>query len=161
MKNKIMLILALLICLVIVTNTQAGYDEYSKVYLGWQKLLKTVATYTITEAGWYRVVFQAQVVNDSKACGDDVTVMITAKLHINGIKIKGWTENVDSKRHYGNPTLVKDVWLEAGDVVDIRMRADSNQQYPYHSVFVLTDEDRFQFDVQLTNNSSRWSPAPH
>ena len=123
------------------------YEQYSKVYLGWAKPLKVMGYFVAEEEGLHRIVFQAQAVNDSSASGNAVVVMITAKIFVNGTKIKGWTENVDSNRHYCNPTLVKDLYLYPGDLVKIKMRADSSSPYPSRSVFVLTDEDRFQFDV--------------
>jgi len=123
------------------------YDKYSKVYLKWAAPPLTVASYVVPCDGLYHVVFQAQVVNHSAGFGKETLVMFNARLCVNGIKVKGWTENVDQARHYGNPTLVKDLFLLAGDVIEIKMRADSMTRYPSHSVFVLTDYDRFQFDV--------------
>jgi hypothetical protein len=124
-----------------------GYTQYERLFLVCQAPLLTVAYYKVEEEKEHMIVFQAQTVNDSASHGKETNVMIAAKLFINGVKIKGWTENVDRMRHYCNPTLVKKVLLKVGDVVEIKMRADSSQIYPVNSVFVLLDEDRFQFEV--------------
>jgi len=147
MTMKRIFLISLLVLLLPGIACAQRYEQYSKVYLGWAKPLKVMVYFVATEEGWYHIVFQAQAVNDSAANGNSVVVMVTAKIFLNSMKIKGWTENVDSNRHYCNPTLVKDLYLYPGDLVEIKMRADSMRPYPSRSVFVLTDEDRFQFDV--------------
>ena len=136
-----------IIWLVMYGVADARYDQYTKIYLKWQAPLKVIASAVIEEEGTYTVVFQAQVVNDSKAEGNSVVVMITAKLYVNGIKVKNWTENVDSNRHYCNPTLVKRLHFYVGDLVEVKMRADSSKEYPPNSVFILANDDRLQFDI--------------
>jgi len=147
MTMKRIFLISVFVLLLLGIACAQGYEQYSKVYLGWAKSLKVMSSFVAEEEGWHHVVFQAQTVNNSSANGNAIVVMIAAKLFLNGLKIKGWTENVDSNRHYCNPTLVKDLYLYPGDLVEIKMRADSMRPYPSHSVFVLVDEDRFQFDV--------------
>lgn len=124
------------------------YGEFDKEILVRAAPLKVICSAIIKENGMYMIVFKVQAVNDSKAAGKATNIMVTAKLFINGVKNVAWTENVDPIRHYGCPSLVKPVLLFGGDVVEIKMRADSSQVWPAKSVFILKNQpDRMQFDV--------------
>jgi hypothetical protein len=128
-------------------NPNINYLQYGLSFLPWQGKLQPVASYKIAENGIYRIVFQAQVVNNTSHWGNKIVVMVTAKLCIDGEIVKIWTENIIPDRHYGMPTLVKDMELNQGSLVEVKMRADSSKSFPPESVFVLLAKERFQFDV--------------
>ena len=128
-------------------NPNDAYIKYGMSFLPWQGILQTVASRKIEEDGMYRIVFQTQVVNNTSKWGKKIIAMITAKLFVDGKKVKIWTENILPKRHYGMPTLVKDMYLKRGSMVEIKMRSDGSVKFPPESVFFLTASDRFQFDV--------------
>ena len=128
-------------------NPNANYIEYGMSFLPWQGKLQTVASHKIEEDGTYRIVFQVQAVNNTANWGKLINVMVTAKLFIDGKMTKIWTENIIPKRHYANPTLVKDMELKQGSLVEVKMRADSTAEFPPESVFILLSKERFQFDV--------------
>jgi len=141
------LVAILLSVLLVVGVASARYDEYYPINLNWGKPLKIIGTTTIVEDGLYDITFQAQVVNDGGYVGFKKQVMVTAKLAVNEEKVKDWTENIMYERHYGQPTLHKVMYLYAGDIVTVTMRGDCSVPYPKGTLFVLTREDKLQFDV--------------
>ena len=128
-------------------DPNANYVKYGLTFLPWQGKLQTVALRKIEEDGLYRIVFQVQAVNNTSHWGKLVNVMVTAKLLVDSKMIKVWTENILPKQHYANPTLVKDMELRRGSIVEIKMRSDSTTKFPKESVFILMSPERFQFDV--------------
>ena len=126
-----------------------SYDQYEKQFLICQDKLIPIARKIITEDGFYDLIFTTQVVNNTASWEKPTNIMIAAKLFINGVKSgKGWTENINPSRHYGNPILHRhSLLLKQGDCVEVMMRADSTKLVPAKSIFILTDPDRFQFDV--------------
>jgi len=128
-------------------DPNANYMEYGMTFLPWQDKLLTVACRMVLEDGLYRIVFQCQVVNNTAKWGPKTPVMVTAKLFVDGQKVKIWTENILPGRHYGMPTLVKDMQLNRGQTVEVKMRSDCSKPFHPQSVFVLMADDRFQFDV--------------
>jgi hypothetical protein len=124
-----------------------NYIQYGLSSLPWQGKLQVVASRKIKEDGLYRIVFQTQAVNNTANWGKPINVMVTTKLFIDDKMTKIWTENIIPKRHYANPTIVKDIELKKDSVIEIKMRADSTTQFPSESVFILLSKERFQFDV--------------
>ena len=124
-----------------------NYIQYGLTFLPPLGKLQVVASRKIEEDGMYRIVFQTQVVNNTGNWGKKINVMVTAKLFIDSKMTKIWTENISPQRHYGMPTLVKDLELKQGSVIEIKMRADSTTNFPPESVFILMSKERFQFDV--------------
>jgi len=138
----------MLILLASLGVARAGrYDSYDPIWLNWSEPPKVVAAAAVQEDGLYHIVFQAQAVNDTAAFGKPLTVMLSARMFINGEYVHGWTENITPERHYAMVTLVKVVRLLAGDTVEIDMRGDCSRRYPNGSVMVLTGRKKWQFDV--------------
>ena len=115
--------------------------NWDKVYLN--ETPKAVGTKIVKETGKYLILYQGQIVNNSK-----LVIEMNTQLWIDGVKTKAMVTNIMPKMHYGIPTVFHIASLKKGSSVEIRHHVDvSLVDIPLDTVWIIMDSVKHTFAI--------------